>query len=231
MFRTSNILKFFVVMLFVFASLCQTYEAGAGERGRGPGGGRHDRYYTPHYIPHGRVVRALPRGCFELSIGGVNLFYWEGMYYRRNVNRYVVVPPPVGVVVPVIPQGCQPVVIEGVQYYNVNEATYMPTSSGYQVVPEPKVIVIKDSELKKSAKEAYEAELMEEKAQAAANARAAQGAATTLTEVCFTVNVPNPRGNYTAVTLKRSGAGFIGPQGEYYTEFPSVEQLRAMYAK
>ena len=44
-----------------------------------------------------------------------------------------------------------------------------------------------------------------------------------------TVNIPNSRGGYTSVTLRRSGNGFVGPQGEYYPNFPSVEQLRTMY--
>jgi hypothetical protein len=44
-----------------------------------------------------------------------------------------------------------------------------------------------------------------------------------------TINIPNSRGGYTSVTLRRSGNGFIGPQGEYYPNYPSVEQLRVMY--
>ena len=44
-----------------------------------------------------------------------------------------------------------------------------------------------------------------------------------------TVNIPNSRGGYTSVTLRRSGNGFVGPQGEYYPNYPSVEQLKTMY--
>ena len=47
----------------------------------------------------------------------------------------------------------------------------------------------------------------------------------------LTVNIPNSRGGYTAVTLKRSGNGFVGPQGEYYAEHPTVEQLKVLYGK
>lgn len=47
----------------------------------------------------------------------------------------------------------------------------------------------------------------------------------------FTVNVPNDRGGYTAVVIKRSGNGFTGPQGEFYPEFPKVSQLKIMYGK
>ena len=34
-----------------------------------------------------------------------------------------------------------------------------------------------------------------------------------------------------AVTLKRSGNGFVGPQGEYYADNPTVEQLKVLYGK
>lgn len=46
-----------------------------------------------------------------------------------------------------------------------------------------------------------------------------------------TVNVPNSNGGYTAVVLKRSGNGYVGPQGEYYDQIPTTEQLQAMYGK
>ncbi len=43
------------------------------------------------------------------------------------------------------------------------------------------------------------------------------------------VNVPNKRGGYTTVQLKRISNGFLGPQGEYYSEFPTIGQLQAIY--
>ncbi|MBF0331838.1 MAG: glycine zipper 2TM domain-containing protein [Candidatus Omnitrophica bacterium] len=50
-------------------------------------------------------------------------------------------------------------------------------------------------------------------------------------EESFPINIPNPQGGYVTVTIKRSGTGFVGPQGEYYAEFPKVAQLQAMYVK
>jgi len=47
----------------------------------------------------------------------------------------------------------------------------------------------------------------------------------------ITINIPNNKGGYTAVTLKKSGNGFIGPQGEFYPEFPTVVQLKVIYGK
>jgi len=45
----------------------------------------------------------------------------------------------------------------------------------------------------------------------------------------FTVNVPNAQGGYTAIIIKKSGDGYVGPQGEYYSEFPKVSQLQTIY--
>lgn len=45
------------------------------------------------------------------------------------------------------------------------------------------------------------------------------------------VNIPNERGGYVTVALKKSGNGYLGPQGEYYDRFPEIAQLKAVYVK
>jgi len=47
----------------------------------------------------------------------------------------------------------------------------------------------------------------------------------------FVVNIPNSNGSYTVVTLRKSGNGYIGPQGEYYHEHPTVDRLKVLYGK
>jgi uncharacterized protein YcfJ len=48
----------------------------------------------------------------------------------------------------------------------------------------------------------------------------------------FSINVPKSQGSgYVVIVIKRSGNGFTGPQGEFYTEFPKVAQLQAMYGQ
>lgn len=59
----------------------------------------------------------------------------------------------------------------------------------------------------------------------------AQVPTTTYSGDSVTVNVPNSNGGYTAVVLKRSGNGYVGPQGEYYDQVPTTAQLQAMYGK
>lgn len=49
------------------------------------------------------------------------------------------------------------------------------------------------------------------------------------TQETVTINIPNSRGGYTPVVLRRAGYGFIGPQGEYYANSPTVDQLSALY--
>ncbi len=46
-----------------------------------------------------------------------------------------------------------------------------------------------------------------------------------------TVNVPSHGGGYVAVTLRRSGNGYVGPQGEFYSVFPRISQLQTMYGR
>ena len=58
-----------------------------------------------------------------------------------------------------------------------------------------------------------------------------QGPTETYSGDTVTVNVPNSSGGYTAVVLKRSGNGFVGPQGEYYSQVPTTDQLQAMYGR
>ena len=59
----------------------------------------------------------------------------------------------------------------------------------------------------------------------------AQVPSTTYSGDTVTVNVPNSNGGYTAVVLKRSGNGYLGPQGEYYDQIPTTAQLQAMYGR
>ena len=42
-------------------------------------------------------------------------------------------------------------------------------------------------------------------------------------------HLPDFEGGYVDVTLSRTGQGFKGPQDEYYSEFPPMDQLQEMY--
>ena len=58
-----------------------------------------------------------------------------------------------------------------------------------------------------------------------------QPASTTYSGDTVTISIPNNSGGYTSVVLRRSGNGYVGPQGEYYDQVPSTTQLQAMYGR
>ena len=195
---------------------------------------RHDRehegrwFHSEHYFPFGHEFRELPRGVLTISLSGMDYFYFEGLFYRGHGDHYVVVEAPVGAVVASIPT-CKAVIIDGLAYYPVNGNVYLETRSGYQVVAAPRELIVETPPVVV----APPAVVQVPPAVVAVPAAPAMPPAAIPAPAnnTFTVNVPNTKGTYTAVTLTRSGSGFIGPQGEYYTEFPPVEQLKVMYGK
>jgi hypothetical protein len=103
----------------------------------------------------------------------------------------------------------QPVVVNGVTYYVNNGVYYIYTQYGYQSVAPP----------------------------AGVSAAASQAEAVTQVPVngtsgdSVTINVPNDKGGFSPVVLKKSGDGYVGPQGEFYPQIPSMDQLKLMYGK
>jgi len=45
------------------------------------------------------------------------------------------------------------------------------------------------------------------------------------------INIPNGDGSYTSITLTKTEKGFLGPQGEFYADHPTEEQLKTRYCK
>jgi len=45
------------------------------------------------------------------------------------------------------------------------------------------------------------------------------------------INIPNGDGSYTSVTLTKTDKGFLGPQGEFYVDHPTQDQLKLRYCK
>jgi hypothetical protein len=167
----------------------------------------HPQLYNYHNrYPVGKFEFVLPQGYVEIVFGGGRYYFGGGHFYRREPRGFVTVPPPVGAFIYKIPDGHNRIIINGVTYYSYDGVYYQPISNGYQVIEPPANLVLGSTTVM-------------------VNSPAGQP------EGAFTVNIPNHQGGYTAVVLKRSRDGFIGPQGEFYPEFPPVDQLRVMYAK
>ncbi len=142
------------------------------------------------------------------SYFGFNLSLWPDRYYYER--SYYVQPD----YVLVSPASYQPVMVNGVTYYVNNGTYYLYTGYGYQAIPSP--IAVSQPIVVQQAPQATVVTATP---------------ATINTDDSFTINIPNDRGGYTTVVLKRSGNGFVGPQGEFYPEFPKVSQLKVIYGK
>ena len=138
--------------------------------------------------------------------------YHDGRFFRPGLFglEIALLTPPLGAVVTYIPSGHRTVWAGGVSYYYYNNVYYRPAPSGYVVVPAPALSTVSNVVALPAVSVSY------------AGAPAAGS---------VTINVPNSNGSYTPVTLVRRGSGYVGPQGEYYPEHPTVDQLRALYAR
>ncbi|MBF0387430.1 MAG: hypothetical protein HQL20_06195 [Candidatus Omnitrophica bacterium] len=197
-----NGLIVFLVMFAMGVSLFFSAPADAWWGGRG-----HDRGYPRHErYPAGRLAVELPHGFIEIGFGGRRYYYNSGLFYTHSVREYVVVPPPEGIVVYQIPEGWHRVMIDGQTYYSFNGVYYTQIPQGYRVVQPPAPVVVEPTIV-------------------------AVNSVPEPVSQDFTVNIPDKKGKYVTVVIKRSADGFIGPQGEFYPEFPKVAQLQAMYLK
>ena len=166
-------------------------------------------YHHHNHYPYGHREVVLPRGFVSLTIGDGRYYYSDGLFYRSGPRDYVVVPAPVGAVIYTLPGGCHKVIVDDMAYYSYNGIYYSRVPGGYQVVEAPPSVVVDTTTV----------------ASIPSNLSSGRD------EDSLTVNIPNAKGGYTAVILKRSGNGFVGPQGEFYPEFPKVQQLKVMYGR
>jgi hypothetical protein len=178
--------------------------------------GRHSRQYHSHYPVFGRAVVNLPGGFINIVFGGRRYYYCDGIFYNRGYRDYVVVRPPRGAIISYLPEYRDRVVVNGTIYYVSNDVYYSPVRNGYQVVEAPGTSV---QSINNAAPNTIVNQSVQNEPINDSNSES------------ITVNVPNNQGGYTAVVIRKTGDGFVGPQGEYYPEFPRVEQLKVMYAQ
>ena len=141
--------------------------------------------------------------------GGEKHYYRDGSWYKHGWFGFdmVVSALAVGALIDSLPPRHSTVVVAGTPYYYADNYYYSPyPNGGYVVVPPPALI--------------QPSAVMPQRVQAQS---AIQNESI--------VNIPNSRGGYTAVTLKKAGTGYVGPQGEYYSDNPTVEQLKVLYGR
>ncbi len=214
-------LSFLAMTLLVSPKLSYAdWSIGIGVGDHHDGGWDHrddHRAYGWHDHPHwGYHMHFLPAGYFTIWVGGARYYYYDGLYYSYvGDGDYVLVDPPIGAYVAEIPPDFQPVSINGRMYYTNDGVYYILTEHhGYKVVPAPVVYA-----------EPQQVIVQSQPVTTVVEAPAVN------TQDAFPVNVPTDNGGYKTIVIRKSGNGYIGPQGEFYPTFPSVAQLKAMYVK
>jgi hypothetical protein len=174
-----------------------------GFEGRG-GGDSHGDRHVYHYREDGRWYR--------------NGFLW----FDTAVTFLAI-----GALVDRLPPQRTTVVYAGVPYYYADGYYYRMYDQGGYVVVQPPVLtqtVVTQPVVVTQQVQAAPVQMVQAPQVAAPAAQNTQGAAT------VTINIPNSKGGYTAVALTKAGTGYIGPQGEYYAENPTVDQLKLLYS-
>ncbi len=171
----------------------------------------------------------------QLAVSSATLLYMAGLFYRSTPAGYVVVQPPPGIVVQALPPGYAVYYANGMQYYYYGNTYYAPAPGGYVVVQPPPTAVMTPAPAAAQATpvttvQAAPVALQQTTAPAAASA-VTSSTPQVQSEDAFEIYLSNGNGSYTSVTLRKTEKGFLGPQGEFYSDHPTEAQLRERYLK
>ncbi|MFC2149182.1 DUF6515 family protein [Candidatus Auribacterota bacterium] len=87
----------------------------------------------------GRNVAPVKKGVFTLKIGGLNLFYSDGVFQKRGFQGYAMARPRVGTFVRRLPRATQVVFVTGRKYFTSGGVFYKRYRRGFLVVRAPVV--------------------------------------------------------------------------------------------
>lgn len=93
----------------------------------------HDRSYPAR----GQAFRTLPRDHKVIMHDHSRYYSANGIWYRHDHGRYIVVAPPVGLFIPFLPLFYTTIWFGGMPYYYANETYYIQRDGGYEVVEPP----------------------------------------------------------------------------------------------
>lgn len=243
--------KSFICFLVAAALILESIPASAGPHGGGggphggPGGGPHGGpghyYHGPYHGPgpfpwnRGICVARLPGAYISLAVAGAEFFYCAGLYYRYTTAGYVVIEPPIGAVIPVLPDGYSVVYVNGLPYYYYSNIYYTVAPVGGYVVVNPTVetttTVVTTPATTTATVPATTPQATTTQATTAPAATATTLPPATTESETFDVQIPNGNGSFTLVRLIKTKDGFLGPQGEFYPDHPTIEQLQERYVK
>jgi hypothetical protein len=166
--------------------------------------------------PSGRVIVAGPHE----RVG----YYVYGRHGRRHFVAGRWVRPRVGIYVEYLPEGYSSVIVRGVPYYYFDGVYFRSNGPGYVVVtvPESDAAPADQPPSPTAAPQAAERQPLP-------SGEVAKSPSSGPSSDTVTVSVPNSKGGFTPVKLVKRDGGYVGPQGEFYSGHPTVDELKALY--
>jgi hypothetical protein len=158
--------------------------------------------------------------------------YWDA--------GYSIITPPIGAVVGYLPDGYSTFVVGGIPYYYFDGYYFRSCPSGYVVVEAPSVPSVsaqepaaknQPTEVPNQASSSASKQQSGSTVSGTQESKAPSGAIASSSGDALTVNIPNTNGGFTTVKLTKVKDGYKGPQGEFYPNHPTVDELRVLYGK
>ena len=165
----------------------------------------HKNYRRNYSVFSSNIVFPFPKGFISISVGEKKYHYRDGAYYHKDRHGYKAVSAPIGACIARLPYGYQKFYIDGHAYYTYNDVYYKHAPDGYEVIKKPY-----SKRTKKHKKTRYKQHHDESGDE-------------------ITLSIRNKKGEHITISVKPSGDGYVGPQGEYYDEFPKIDHLRMIY--
>jgi len=105
---------------------------------RGYYGYRGMPYWRYSYLPFwGDYFWGIPPYSFMFYLNGYNYYDCDGVYFKKENDKYQVVAAPVGYKVKKLPKGSMEFTLDGVKYYYYFGTYYSPVDNQYEVVQPP----------------------------------------------------------------------------------------------
>ncbi len=196
--------------------------------GWGPGGKAlfwTDFGLTVGALALGAAVAYLPPERTVIYSSGVPYYYYGGSYFTAVPGGYMVVNPPV-----VVQQQPQTIVVQQPAPQQVVVQQPAPQQVVVQQPAPQQQVVMQQPVQQQPAVQAVSAPQQQ-------NYNAPPAYPSALTPApksdssTYDIYLPNGNGTFTLVQLSKTGNGYLGPQGEYYPEHPTMDQLKERYLK
>jgi hypothetical protein len=175
--------------------------------------------------PVGAIITGLPDGYVSVMIGGIPYYYYGGVYYRPCSDGFVVVEQPVAVTTTVTKYKTDTVVVQSEPTATaaptaINVSATKTADLSYSGTEEETVSGSTTGNISQVSASKSVSGLSNSSGSSVKNGK--------YSEDTVTINVPSNSG-YVPVKLIKKSRGYVGPQGEFYPDHPTIAQLKALY--